>query len=342
MKIGIIGCGAIALKRHVPEYQANPCAEISAWFDVLSEKAEAMANAHGGRVFSDWRELIQSGACDAVSVCTPNDSHAEIAIYALEHGLHVLCEKPMATSIEQCAAMVAAARRSGKLLFIGQNQRMLEAHQIARRMIENGELGRVLSIQTSFGHSGPEAWANVKDPWFFDRHRAAFGAMFDLGIHKVDLVRYLLNDDIAEVAAFSATLDKKMSDGEPIGVDDNAFAVFRTRRGVYGHMSASWTHYARETNFTRIYGSRGMLCIFEDEKAPLVFTGLDGKDARYEIGSIQTNENQFSTGIIDAFVRDVAEERAAEISGEDVYRSMQAVFAMLESARTGKFVRIEE
>lgn len=341
MTIGIIGCGTITVKRHAPEYAANPDAEITGWFDVARDKAERLAKIYGGRVFSDWRELIDSNTCEAVSVCTPNDTHSEIAIYALEHGLHVLCEKPMATSLDKCREMVYAARKSGKILFIGQNQRMLGAHKTAREIIARGELGKILSVQTSFGHAGPESWANTKDPWFFDKRRAAFGAMFDLGIHKVDVVRFLLNDDIDKVAAFCGTLDKKMSSGEPIGVDDNAVAVFQMKNGAFGQLTASWTQYARESNCTRVYGSKGMLCIFEDGKSPLVFTGLDGKDVNYDVGGIQTNDDQFSSGIIDAFVRDAVNNGAAEVSGEDVCRSMTAVFAMLESARDEKYVSIE-
>lgn len=166
--------------------------------------------------------------------------------------------------------------------------------------------------------------------------------MFDLGIHKVDIVRYLLNDEIVEAAALGGTLDKKTSDGQPISVDDNAVAVFRTAKGAMGQMAASWTYYPRENNSTRVYGTEGMICIFEDGKAPLVVTDLHGNDVSYDVEGIQTNENQFASGVIDAFVRDIAENKEAEISGKDVCNSMRAVFAMLESMQTGKKVKIGE
>lgn len=342
MRVGIIGCGTITQVRHAPEYANNPKAELTAWFDVLPEKACELAKKYGGKVFHDWHDLIQSGSCDAISICTPNSTHAEIAVEALKNGLHVLCEKPMAVTLSECRSMVEAASKNRRLLFIGQNQRMLKAHRMAKEMIAEGRIGKVLSFQTSFGHSGPDQWAKTKDSWFFDQKEAAFGAMFDLGIHKVDLIHYLLNDEVEEVAAFTATMDKTFSDGRPIGVEDNAVAIFRMRKGTYGQLNASWTHYARQTNDTRIYGTKGMLCMFEDEKAPLVFTGLDGKDISYDVGAIQTNENQFDSGIIDAFVRDVSSGGPAEISGEDVLQSMKAVFAMVESAKCGKYIKIKE
>lgn len=342
IRIGIIGCGTITEKRHAPEYAANPNVQLTAWFDVVAERAQSYADKYGGQIFDDWKGLIESGLCDAVSVCTPNFTHGEITVYALEHGLHVLCEKPMATSLEQCVAMAEAAEKSGKLLFIGQNQRLLPAHQMARKMITDGKIGRVLTMRTSFGHAGPESWANTKNPWFFDKQKAAFGAMFDLGIHKTDIIRYVLDDEIVEVGALGGTLDKKTSDGQPISVDDNAVAVFRTKKGVLGQLAASWTYYPRETNYARIYGTEGMLCLFEDEKEPLVFTDLNGKDIPYAIEGIQTNENQFSSGVIDAFVADIMAGGEARISGQDVCNSMRAVFAMLESMQTGRIIKIEQ
>ena len=119
-------------------------------------------------------------------------------------------------------------------------------------------------------------------------------------------------------------------------------AVFRTKKGVLGQLAASWTYYPRETNYARIYGTEGMLCLFEDEKEPLVFTDLNGKDIPYAIEGIQTNENQFSSGVIDAFVADIMAGGEARISGQDVCNSMRAVFAMLESMQTGRIIKIEQ
>jgi predicted dehydrogenase len=97
----------------------------------------------------------------------------------------------MATTLEECEAMVKAARESGRRLMIGHNQRYAPAHQKAKALIESGEIGRVLTFMTTFGHSGPEIWTGTANSWFFDKNRAAFGALADLGIHKADLIHYL-------------------------------------------------------------------------------------------------------------------------------------------------------
>ena len=133
--IGIIGCGKIAQVRHIPEYADHPQAKLAGFFDLNQDRAQALAEQWGGKAYSSWEELLADPAIDAVSVCVANNAHAQISIAALKAGKHVLCEKPMATTLEDCEAMVAAARESGKFLMIGQNQRLTKAHQKARQLV---------------------------------------------------------------------------------------------------------------------------------------------------------------------------------------------------------------
>ena len=132
-----------------------------------------------------------------------------LTIAALRAGKHVLCEKPMATTLADCEAMAAAARESGKFLMIGQNQRLTKAHQKARQLVADGVLGDILTFRTTFGHGGPETWSvdPGKNTWFFDKSKAAMGAMADLGIHKTDLIQYLLGQTVVEATAKVTTLE---------------------------------------------------------------------------------------------------------------------------------------
>ena len=114
-------------------------------------------------------ELLADPAIDVVSVCAANNAHAELTIRALKAGKHVLCEKPMAISLADCEEMVKVAKEEGKLLMIGQNQRLTKAHALAKKMIAEGEIGKVITFRTSFGHGGPETWSITpgKNTWFF-------------------------------------------------------------------------------------------------------------------------------------------------------------------------------
>ena len=343
IKVGIIGCGKIAQVRHIPEYAANPNAEVYGFYDINQARAEALAAKYGGKAFASYEELLADPEIEAVSVCAANHAHAEISIAALKAGKHVLCEKPMAVTLEECEAMVAAARESGKYLMIGQNQRLAKAHAKAKELIEQGAIGKVLTFRTIFGHGGPETWSI--DPgsnvWFFDKTKAAMGAMADLGIHKTDMIQYVLGSKIVKTQAVLTTLDKKDATGSLIGVDDNAICIYQMANGVIGTMTASWTYYAAEDNTTVIYGTKGELRLYDDPKYSVQQINADGTRIDYQIDQIQTNDNQTASGVIDLFVDCLVENKAPEISGENVLHAMKAVFASIESSAKGCAIEIK-
>ena len=261
LKIGILGCGKIAQVRHIPEYADNPNCELVGFFNPTKSRAEDMAAKYGGKAYDSAEELLADPEIDAVSVCAANNAHAELTIKALRAGKHVLCEKPMAISLADCEEMVKVAKEEGKLLMIGQNQRLTKAHELAKKVIAEGEIGKVITFRTSFGHGGPETWSITpgKNTWFFDKTKAAMGAMADLGIHKTDLIQFLLGENVVRTTAKLTTLDKRGADGNLIGVDDNAICIYEMADGVIGTMTASWTYYAAEDNSTVIYGTEGVL-----------------------------------------------------------------------------------
>lgn len=159
VKVGIIGCGKIAQVRHIPEFLDNENARIAGCFDNNRERSREVAGQLGGKAYCSWQSMLADKSVDAVSVCTSNTTHAEIAIAALAAGKHVLCEKPMATNLSDCEAMVRAADAAGKILMVGQNQRFTKAHVKARQLIRDGVIGDILTFRTTFGHAGPETWS---------------------------------------------------------------------------------------------------------------------------------------------------------------------------------------
>lgn len=336
LRIGIIGCGRISQVRHVPEYAENPHCSVTAYFDTLSNRAEMFAAEYGGKAYDSIPALLESGV-DAVSICVSNEAHAVATIQALQAGCHVLCEKPMATTLQECIDMMEAAEACGKLLLLGHNQRFAKAHIKARQLIADGLIGRVLTFHTRFGHHGPEGWTGLADSWFFDKRQAAFGAIMDLGIHKTDLMHFLLDEPIVEVSAFVSTLDKKHADGSPIHVDDNAICLYRTRSGIPGTMHASWTFYGQEDNSTRIYGTEGILRCYDDPKDSLIFERRDGTIERFPLDHMTTNSEQTSglranTRVIDAFVDAILHGKKSPIDCQEALKAMRVIFAAAQSA----------
>ena len=343
IKIGILGCGKIAQVRHIPEYAANPDCRLVGFYNPTKSRAEDMAAKYGGLAYDTAEELLANPEIDAVSVCAANYAHAALSIQALNAGKHVLCEKPMATTLADCEAMVECAKKNGKFLMIGHNQRLAKAHMEAKRLIDAGLIGDIITFRTSFGHGGPETWAIKpgKDTWFFDKSKAAMGVMADLGVHKTDLIQYLTGQRVVRTTARLVTLDKRGPDGELIGVDDNAVCIYEMSGGAFGTMTASWTYYAAEDNSTVLYGTKGEMRIYDDPAHAIVVKLAGGTVETYDVEQIQTNDNQTKSGVIDLWVDCLKNDRAPEISGESALCAMRAVFASIESSRTGKTVEIE-
>jgi len=342
LKIGIIGCGAIAKVRHAKEFFENPDSRLTALYDIHKERAEGIAELYGGKVYDSVEALLESDV-DAVSVCTSNETHAPITLAALKAGKHVLCEKPMATTMEDCLRMTETAEQCGKVLMIAFYQRLTDAHSRAKQIIDSGELGRLLTCSTGFSHAGPEMWSADKGShtWFFKKDAAAFGAMADLGVHKLDLIQWLAGSDIDHVSAFIRTLDKKDEKGGLIGVDDNSICLLGFKNGAIGTLTASWTNYGDERNNTVLNFTGGIMKIYENPEFPIEVQYKNKEKVFYQLAGIHSNESaQPNTGVIDMFINAVLSGKEPEFSARQTLHTMKVVFAALESARSEKVVWI--
>ncbi|WP_099363235.1 Gfo/Idh/MocA family protein [Fredinandcohnia onubensis] len=333
IKVGIIGCGSIARHRHAPEYKANPLVEEIIFYDRKGERALSLANEFGGRAVKTVEELLDDPSIVAISDCSSNEAHHINTTNALLSGKHVLCEKPLAINVKYAEEILEAQRKSGKKLMVDHNQRFTKAHQKAKEIIDKKELGEVLTFKTSFGHQGPENWGVNKSnsTWFFKKDRSHSGVAGDLGIHKIDLIHYLLDDEIENVHSFYGALDKVDENGNPIEVCDNVVCALRTQKGRLGTASFSWTYYGSEDNSTIIYCQLGILKIYHDPNAPLIIEKRDGTIKRYDLESIQTNDNQTNTGVIDAFIDSIINDVEPPVTGEQAVASLRVVEKILGS-----------
>ena len=342
--IGIIGCGKIAQVRHIPEYADHPDAKLLGLYDINLARAQELAAQHGATAYETVEALLANPEIHAVSICAANFAHAELTIAALRAGKHVLCEKPMAITLEECEAMVEEAKKAGKYLMIGHNQRLAKAHAVAKELITEGMIGDIVTFRTTFGHGGPETWSvdPGKNTWFFDKTKAAMGAMADLGIHKTDLIQFLTSQRVVRTTAKLTTLDKKDANGNLIGVDDNAICIYEMSGGTLGTMTASWTYYGPEDNSTVLYGTKGIMRIYDDPAHSIVVDLPDGSKKFYDVDTIQTNDTQTKSGVIDLWMETLVEDKEPEISGESALAAMRAVFASIRSSETGMAVAIPE
>src|SRR5690606_6533463 len=177
------------------------------------------------------------------------------------------------------------------------------------------------TFRTSFGHPGPDGWSiDGANSWFFRKDEAIMGAMGDLGVHKSDLIRWLLDDEVAEVAAFVGTLHKQATD-----VDDNATCLLRMKSGAMGTLVASWTYYKGEDNSTILWCENGVLKIGTHPDDQVIVELRNGTIEKHKVGAISTNEKQETSGVVDAFLESILTNTTPAVSGEDGRASLKVI-----------------
>ncbi len=192
IKVAVIGCGTIANNSHIPSYLQNERAEIKYFCDIIPSRAKAAVEKYGcGEAIEDYMTALKDPEIEAVSVCTPNICHSEIAIAALEHGKNVLCEKPAARIYPEALAMQEAQKKYGKVLNIGVVNRFNYAVNQIKTLIEQGELGNIYHVYASFrSHRSIPGLGGD----FTTKSVAGGGVLIDWGVHFLDIVMYCCGD----------------------------------------------------------------------------------------------------------------------------------------------------
>ena len=340
LNVGIIGCGSITVKRHGPETFQNENLTLYGVYDPNIAHAKAIVETYSGIIYDSVDALINDDNLDIIIVATPNKYHAKYTIAALNAKKHVLCEKPMAGNLEDAKKMIEASKANNKKLMIGQNQRLVPAHIKAKEILESKELGEILSFQTVFGHRGAEKWSIAKDSstWFFDKEEAIFGAMGDIGVHKADLVRWLIGEEFKKVSSFVSVRNKRYANGEKINVDDNAVCILQSESGIIGTLAVSWTYYGGESNATIINCEKGAVWIFREPDAPIVIKYANGNETTIKVGTIATNDKQVSSGVMDLFTKAILNDTKVIVDGYEGYKALEIIVNSVKSAKSGKTI----
>jgi predicted dehydrogenase len=230
-RVGIVGAGTIG-RTHLKAYREAGATPVAVT-DIDQQAARVLAAEFGVAAYPDLATMVEVGDLDAVSVCTPPAGHQQAAIQALQAGIPVLCEKPMARTPADCAAMIDAAERSGTLLTVGFCHRFQPEVETLRALLRDGRIGTPLTFRNRF--SGP--LDGVENRWFSRADVAGGGVLMDTSVHSVDLFRYLIGE-IDQLAAVTATTHTDR--GPALEVEDTAILAVRSGHGVVGVIEASW------------------------------------------------------------------------------------------------------
>lgn len=329
IRVGIVGCGKITQRLALPQLAACPDAEVAALVDINRAAASRLATRFAvdpRRIWTDWRRMLRSAEVDAIAVCVPNALHAEVAIAALEAKKHVLVEKPMALTLDEADAMVAAARASRRYLFVEQTQRFDPVHETAYEVLRSGRLGRLHMVRGRIGHAGPEYWSPTSR-WFLNRREAGGGAIMDVGAHIVDLLRWFVGARVRRVCAVAKTLQKS------IRVEDNAGGLLEFADGTLGAFEVSWTTRPYEVS-TCCYAERGQLRTAIGTPEPVIVRrsrpsgdpNLPGEEQHPAVSKTSRHG-----GAYPYFVRCIAQRIPPFVSGEEGRSTLEVILAVYRS-----------
>lgn len=353
LKLGIVGVGGIFNGCHAKPWLEHPEVEIVALCDVVRAKAEKFAAAHGiKRIYTDYRQMLADGGLDAVDICTPNLFHSEIAIAALDRGLHAFTEKPDAVSPAEAQKMADAAKRSGKVLMAMRNNRFTPQAQFLKKYIAAGHMGDI--------YTGRCGWIRRrgipgKGGWFTTKELSGGGPLIDLGVHMLDVAIWLMGNP-RPVAVVGATYRKFAEAGDTsdsvhsgfgetkaggtFDVEDLASGFIRFDNGASLQIEFSWaSNIEQETNFVELRGSKAGFSLENMRGTLKIFSETEG--ALTDISPKPTLAGPHQHGANLHHFVDVIKGRAQPTNrpehGVDMIKILSAIY---ESAKTGAEVRL--
>ncbi len=356
VKVGIIGTGWIA-EAHVANYLQCEDVEIVAAADLIPGKAEAFCKANGIegiRLYPDHKSMIDAEELDAVSVCTYNKTHAECTIYALEHGVNVLLEKPMCVTLEEAVAICKAEKASGKILSIGFQPRFDPNMKMLKKIVQSGELGKIYYIQTGGGRR-----RGIPTPYgtsFIEEKTAGLGALGDIGCYSLDMVLNAIGypkplSVSGYTSAFFGT-DPAYYPNHPeyadvFTVDDFAAAFIRLEGGIVLDFRISWAMNLDTPGDTIILGTKGGLRVPSTEcwngsiGGPLkIYKTVAGEEIEYEVDMKHDDVDNFYKKIR-LFIDAVKEGGAAPVPSSQIIYNQAIIDGIAKSARLGREITLE-
>lgn len=345
-KVAVIGTGGIS-NEHINAYLKNPDVELYALCDINEERVKMMGEKYGvTRLYTDKDVMLKElPEIEAVSVCTWNSAHAPCTIAALNAGCHVICEKPMATNAKEAREMKEAADRNGKLLMIGFVRRYGNDCEIVSDYIKNGYFGELYYGKATYLRRNGSPGG-----WFGDKSRSAGGPLIDLGVHVIDLTRYLCGNP-KPVSVYGATFDKLKnrpdvkgnsggyvsagkSEDDIFDVEDLATAMIRYDNGVVISVEASFSlNIKQDVGSIELFGTKAGAKMDPELE---IYTELNGymSNVRLTIPTALSFDGLFANEI-NHFVDCVRNGTKCKSPAEDGITLMEILDAIYLSARTG-------
>jgi predicted dehydrogenase len=342
VRAGLVGCGKIA-QVHALALSSLADADFVACCDVDETRARDMAAANNVQhVFTGVDELVQSGLVDAILVCSPHPTHEHAVVAAAAAGVHVLCEKPISTSLESADRMIAAADNAAITFGVVFQRRFWPAAQRIRKAIDDGKLGNL-----TLGECTVKLWRSseyyASDPWRGKWATEGGGALMNQAVHSIDQLLWYMGDPI-EVFGRYATLRH----GDYIDVEDTVVATLVFPNGALGSIIANTTSQPDFGFRVSVHGDRGPTAsVWEKEEGTQGYNDVWGFPLEEAFRMVWEMEERGKPGFpifhikqIHEFLRAILEDRQPAVTGVDGRRSLEVILAIYESTRTGLPIRL--
>lgn len=342
LRVALAGCGGV-VRRYRRVYSALPGVRIVATIDTNLYEAEQAAKELGAARISTKFTAALEDDVDAVVISTPNHLHSSQAIAALESGKHVLLQKPMARTVAECDAILAAQRRSGKILGLYMNLLDHPLFRDIRKMVQQGVLGDIALFSARLAHRGGLSWSGAGQNWRASRTQTGGGSFIQLGVHYQHLMRWLLQQEIIGAHAINTNFACPHLEG-----DDLMLAQYQLSGGSLGEIQTSW---CCQEEHVSLMGTRGSLHYRENRRVEFTGDGgpFDGELLHWEgDGSCEVLEDCLPPEWNDPvnpynqhrrFVEALRQGDHPEVSGEDGREDMRVVEACYASAEALRGVR---
>lgn len=341
LKVGVVGLGMG--RQHARACAALPGVHLKAISDASPERlAEVARELNVEETYQDGYALIERGGLDAVVIAVPNHLHADFSIRALRNGLHVLVEKPIASTVPDAEDMLQASREVGRVLMVGFNQRFQPPHQAAWRYVRQGDLGKIYYAKTNWlRRRGVPWWYEAGGRGALSTEIAGGGPLIDLGVHRLDLALFLMG--FPEVASVDGTTFRGIGQKEgrkrgiEFALEDAGVALIRFRDNRALLLEASWSMYCKEpdTQETILYGENGGMRLSD---AVEVYSESDGIQINSQLLS---DDKTHEGGVTGHFCRVVQGREEPIITAEQAIMGLRIIKAIYESAKTGETVSFE-
>ncbi len=351
LKVGIIGTGWIA-ESHIESYLEMDDVEVVAMADLIPGKAEKFAaryGVEGVRFYPSHKELIDNEQLDAVSVCTYNMTHAECTIYALEHGVNVLLEKPMCVTTEEAVEIMRAEKKSGKILSIGFQPRLDENMKMVKQIVQSGILGKIYYIQTGGGRR-----RGIPNSTFIEQKTAGIGAMGDIGCYSLDMVLNAIGYPkpltvTGYTSGFFGANPKynNPADAARFNVEDFAAAFVRLEGDIILDFRISWAMHIDSPGDTVILGTEGALRIPATEcwngsiGGPMtIYSDMAGNQVETTIPVCENHGKGLFYKKVRSFLDAILEGGEAPVPTSQIIYNQAIIDHIVKSAKLGKEIEV--